>query len=130
MPIGDPAVWAMVDISVVARGIGGALTYATGRSEPGAVVTADTVITAVGDFQDRAGCAVNDDPSCLSTRLTDSDGNGIWTWTSPPLREGSYSVAVSVDGTRYGRDLWPGASPHVWRGLTPAASRFGSLSIR
>lgn len=94
-----------VEIAAVTRGPGGRTAYATTVHRLGDEVGPGTEFTAVGNFQRAAGCPSNDSPTCPDTRLTDPDGDGTYTWTSPPLGEGGgYRVRVAVGPD--GRELY------------------------
>lgn len=54
------------------------------------------IATAVGDFQQAAGCPGNWAPDCLVTWLQDPDGDGVYTYTAT-LPAGSYQAKVAVD---------------------------------
>lgn len=57
----------------------------------------DKVYVAAGSFQSQAGCPADWSPQCLDTRLTDEDGDGVYTFTVE-LESGDYAFKVTVNG--------------------------------
>jgi pullulanase len=55
------------------------------------------IATAVGDFQSELGCGGDWQPDCLRGWLQDIDGDGIYTFTTPPLPEGDYQGKVALN---------------------------------
>ncbi|MER7780354.1 pullulanase-type alpha-1,6-glucosidase [Streptomyces sp. NPDC096191] len=49
-----------------------------------------TLATAVGDFQDELGCSQDGATDCLTSWMTDPDGDGIATFTTTDLPAGTY----------------------------------------
>jgi hypothetical protein len=101
-----------LELVAVARAVRGNVVVSSTKATQGRAVSPDEVFTAIGDFQKEVGCAYDDQPDCARTRLTDPDGDGTFTWTSPKLTGGSYqvSVAANVAGTEtFGAGGYPGA---------------------
>ncbi|MFF9206360.1 pullulanase-type alpha-1,6-glucosidase [Streptomyces sp. NPDC014986] len=55
-----------------------------------------TLVTAVGDFQSELGCADDIATDCLSSWLTDPDGDGIATFTTTRLPAGTYQARAAL----------------------------------
>ena len=101
-----------LELVAVARDVRGNVVVSSTKATQGRAVSPDEVFTAIGDFQKEVGCAYDDQPDCARTRLTDPDGDGTFTWTSPKLTGGSYQVrvAANVAGTEtFGAGGYPGA---------------------
>ena len=56
-------------------------------------------VVAVGDFQSEAGCGGDWVTDCAGTRLSDSDGDGTYTWTTSALPVGTWQTKVTVGGS-------------------------------
>ncbi len=59
--------------------------------------TNSVIAVAVGDFQSEVGCANDWDPSCLRSWLQDLDEDGIYTFETTALLEGSYEGKVALN---------------------------------
>jgi pullulanase-type alpha-1,6-glucosidase len=71
------------------------------------------IATLAGSFQSELGCAGDWDPSCLRSWLQDSDGDGIYTFSTAKLPIGNYEVKVAHDESwdeNYGQDGVPGGA--------------------
>ncbi|MFE6365830.1 pullulanase-type alpha-1,6-glucosidase [Streptomyces sp. NPDC057806] len=55
-----------------------------------------TLVTAVGDFQSELGCGQDNATDCLSSWLTDPDGDGIATFTTTRLPAGTYQARAAL----------------------------------
>lgn len=62
-----------------------------------AVGTLPTMVIAAGSFQSELGCTGDWDPACLSARLLDADGDGIYTFGTSALPAGSYETKVALN---------------------------------
>jgi pullulanase-type alpha-1,6-glucosidase len=54
------------------------------------------IATAPGSYQELLGCPGNWDPACLRSWLQDSDGDGIYTFSTRALPAGSYEMKVAI----------------------------------
>ena len=71
------------------------------------------IAVAPGSFQSELGCPGDWDPTCLRSWLQDPDGDGIYTFVTSALPQGSYEtkVAINEDWTEnYGQGGVPGGS--------------------
>jgi len=66
------------------------------------------IATAVGDFQSEIGCAGDWDPSCLRSWLQDTDGDGIYTYSTDAIPPGGYEAKVVINETW--DESYPGAN--------------------
>lgn len=55
------------------------------------------IATAVGDFQTALGCAGNWRPECLRSWLQDTDGNGLYTFSTTAIPVGQYQAKVALN---------------------------------
>ncbi len=55
------------------------------------------IAVAAGSFQSELGCAGDWDPGCLRSWLEDPDGDGIYSFSTTALPEGSYDTKVAID---------------------------------
>jgi hypothetical protein len=55
------------------------------------------IAVAPGSFQSELGCPVDWDPSCLRSWLQDPDGDGIYTFETTALPQGSYESKVALN---------------------------------
>ena len=55
------------------------------------------IAVAPGSFQSEVGCPADWDPGCLRSWLQDSDGDGIYTFSTTALPAGSYDTKVAID---------------------------------
>lgn len=55
------------------------------------------IATAVGNFQALLGCPGDWQPDCLRTWLQDTDGNGLYTFTTTALPVGNYEAKVALN---------------------------------
>ena len=53
--------------------------------------------TAAGSFQSEAGCASDWAPDCLRSWLEDSDGDGVYSYSTTSLPAGSYEFKVALN---------------------------------
>jgi WD40 repeat protein len=63
------------------------------------------LVTAPSSFQSELGCADDWQPNCLLTRLTDMDGDDIYTWSSVDIPAGDWQVKIAMNltmSTNYG----------------------------
>lgn len=65
----------------------------------------DSVAVAAGSFQSQLGCADNWQPWCVASLLTDSDGDGTYSFQTTGLDVGSYEFKVALD------EAWDTAYP-------------------
>ena len=54
------------------------------------------IAVAAGSFQSELGCPGDWDPGCLRSWLQDPDGNGIYTFVTTALPQGSYETKVAL----------------------------------
>ncbi len=69
------------------------------------------IAVAAGSFQSELGCAGDWDPGCLRSWLEDPDGDGIYSFTTTDLPEGSYDTKVTINedwAENYGAGGAPG----------------------
>ncbi|WP_369797937.1 pullulanase-type alpha-1,6-glucosidase [Cryobacterium sp. MLB-32] len=65
------------------------------------------ILTLPGSFQDQVGCPGAWAPDCLAAWLQDVDGDGIFTWSTDSLADGSYEFKVAHNlswAENYGQD--------------------------
>ena len=55
------------------------------------------VVTAVGDFQIALGCEADWTPACVRSLMSDTDGDGVYTFTTNGLPAGNYNAKVALD---------------------------------
>jgi len=56
-----------------------------------------TIAVAVGNFQSELGCSGDWQPNCLRSWLKDPDGDGICSFMTDQIPEGSYEVKVALN---------------------------------
>jgi glucan 1,4-alpha-glucosidase len=69
------------------------------------------IATAVGDFQHQLGCSGDWQPDCLQSWLEDPNGDGVYTFTTTALLQGSYEAKVAINESwdvNYGQGGAPG----------------------
>lgn len=69
------------------------------------------IITLAGDFQAQLGCSEDWKPSCFATSMHDSDGDGVYEFSTDQLAAGNYSVKTTHGlgwDENYGVDGAPG----------------------
>jgi hypothetical protein len=54
------------------------------------------IAVAPGSFQSELGCTGDWDPGCLRSWLEDLDGNGVYTFSTTAIPEGSYETKVAL----------------------------------
>jgi glucoamylase len=55
------------------------------------------IAVAPGSFQSELGCSGDWDPGCLRSWLQDADGDGIYSFVTTALPQGSYEAKVAID---------------------------------
>jgi len=55
------------------------------------------IAVAAGSFQSELGCPGDWDPACLRSWLEDPDGDGIYSFVTTALPQGSYETKVAID---------------------------------
>ncbi len=55
------------------------------------------IATAAGDFQSEIGCSGDWQPDCLRSWLEDPDGDGIYTFETTAIPQGSYEAKVAIN---------------------------------
>ena len=55
------------------------------------------IAVAPGSFQSELGCPGDWDPGCLRSWLQDPDGNGIYSFETTALPQGSYAAKVAIN---------------------------------
>ncbi len=55
------------------------------------------IATVPGDFQSELGCGSDWDPACLRSWLQDTDGDGIYTFSTTALTAGKYEAKVAIN---------------------------------
>ncbi|MGE5464285.1 MAG: alpha-amylase family glycosyl hydrolase, partial [Syntrophothermus sp.] len=55
------------------------------------------IATVPGSFQSELGCSGDWDPGCLRSWLQDSDGDGIYSFTTTAIPAGSYEAKVTIN---------------------------------
>lgn len=55
----------------------------------------EATVTLAGSFQDELGCAADWDPSCVATLMDDSDGDGIYEFTTGQIPDGTYDFKAT-----------------------------------
>ncbi|MCB9451529.1 MAG: pullulanase-type alpha-1,6-glucosidase [Anaerolineaceae bacterium] len=71
------------------------------------------IATAPGSYQSAIGCAGDWQPECLRSWLQDSDGDGVYVYTTASIPAGDYEVKVALNLTwdvNYGADAAPGGA--------------------
>jgi glucoamylase len=71
------------------------------------------IAVAPGDFQSELGCPGDWDPSCLRSWLEDPDGDGIYSFETTALPQGSYHAKVAINESwdeNYGAGGAPGGA--------------------
>jgi pullulanase-type alpha-1,6-glucosidase len=71
------------------------------------------IATAPGSFQSELGCPGDWQPDCLRSWLQDTDGDGIYTFSTRSIPAGSYEVKVAIDESwdeNYGANGAPGGA--------------------
>jgi glycosidase len=71
------------------------------------------IAVAPGSFQSELGCPGDWDPSCLRSWLQDTDGDGIFTFSTTALPAGNYEFKVALNETwdvNYGQGGVPGGA--------------------
>ncbi|WP_083508674.1 pullulanase-type alpha-1,6-glucosidase [Arthrobacter alpinus] len=53
------------------------------------------IITLAGDFQKQLGCSEDWKPACFATSMDDSDGDGVYEFSTGKLAAGNYSVKAA-----------------------------------
>ena len=85
------------------------LTFAaTAHATPGTLV-----VTAAGSFQSELGCAADWAPDCLTSQLSDPDGDGTYTWTTTAIPAGTWEVKAAIGASwteNYGVGGVPGGA--------------------
>lgn len=72
-----------------------------------------SMVTLAGSFQDQLGCSGNWQPECLGAWLQDPDSDGVYTFATSALQDGTYDVKVIHGGSwaeNYGADGQPGGA--------------------
>ncbi|WP_189155700.1 pullulanase-type alpha-1,6-glucosidase [Lentzea pudingi] len=67
-------------------------------------------VVAAGDFQSELGCAGDWSPSCGNSRLSDTDGDGTYTFSTTAIPAGAWQVKATIGGSwdeNYGQDGTP-----------------------
>jgi glucan 1,4-alpha-glucosidase len=71
------------------------------------------IAVAPGSFQSELGCPGDWDPGCLRSWLQDPDGNGIYSFQTSALPQGSYETKVAINESwdeNYGQGGVPGGA--------------------
>ena len=71
------------------------------------------IAVAPGSFQSELGCPGDWDPGCLRSWLQDPDGNGIYSFATSALPQGSYETKVAINEAwdeNYGQGGVPGGA--------------------
>jgi glucan 1,4-alpha-glucosidase len=71
------------------------------------------IAVAPGSFQSELGCPGDWDPGCLRSWLQDPDGNGIYSFETSTLPQGSYEAKVAINESwdeNYGQGGVPGGA--------------------
>ncbi|HMP42395.1 MAG TPA: hypothetical protein PKA05_18600, partial [Roseiflexaceae bacterium] len=58
---------------------------------------ANTIYTLPGDFNSELGCSGDWQPECLRTLMSDTDGDGVFTFTTTSLPAGNYEFKVATN---------------------------------
>jgi pullulanase len=85
------------------------------------------VVTAAGTFQTELGCASDWAPDCLTSQLTDPDGDGTYTWRTTAVPAGTWAVKATVGASwaeNYGADGSPGGANIPFTVAAGAAETF------
>ncbi|MFJ4343187.1 alpha-amylase family glycosyl hydrolase [Streptomyces sp. NPDC088915] len=54
------------------------------------------IVTAAGSFQSEIGCAADWAPNCLASWLKDTNGDGIYTWSTTAIPAGTWNVKAAI----------------------------------
>lgn len=71
------------------------------------------VVTAAGDYQSELGCAADWDAACATTRMTDPDGDGVYSYTTTAIPAGTWNTKVTIGQSwteNYGAGGVPGGA--------------------
>ncbi|WP_157901876.1 MULTISPECIES: alpha-amylase family glycosyl hydrolase [Streptomyces] len=68
------------------------------------------IVTAGGSFQSEIGCAADWAPNCLASWLKDTDGDGIYTWSTTAIPAGTWAVKAAI-GQSWTESYGQGGSP-------------------
>lgn len=74
---------------------------------------AQQIVTAVGDYQSELGCGSDWSPSCTTTTMADTDGDGIYTYTTTAIPAGAWFTKVTIGQSwaeNYGQNGTPGGA--------------------
>ena len=75
--------------------------------------TSSVIAVAAGSFQSELGCPGDWDPACLRSWLQDPDGDGIYSFETTSLPQGSYEAKVAINESwdeNYGEGGVPGGA--------------------
>ncbi|MGO2541995.1 MAG: pullulanase-type alpha-1,6-glucosidase [Specibacter sp.] len=68
------------------------------------------IITLAGDFQQQLGCSEDWKPACFATSMHDSDGDGVYEFSTDKLAAGNYSVKTA-HGLGWDENYGAGGAP-------------------
>jgi pullulanase len=58
--------------------------------------SARPAVTAAGDYQSELGCTADWSATCATTRMTDPDGDGVYTYSTTAIPAGSWNTKVAL----------------------------------
>ena len=90
---------------------------------PLASLAAPTSVTVIGDLQQGAGCAANNDPTCAQTALTYDTDDDKWQG-SFNVKAGTWHFKVALDGSLAQTHGGPGGADVVLTQATEGAVKF------
>lgn len=79
------------------------------------------VVTLPGSFQSEVGCPGDWQPECLASLMQDGDRDGVYTWSTSSIPDGSYEVKVAHGlswDENYGVDGVPGGGNYTFTAST------------
>ena len=80
------------------------------------------IVTAPGSYQDEIGCPGDWQPDCLRSWLEDPDGDGIYTFTTTAIPQGSYEFKAAINegwDENYGQGGAPGGDEYSFQCARP-----------
>ena len=79
------------------------------------------IVTLPGSFQSEVGCPGDWQPDCLASLMQDGDKDGVYTWSTSAIPDGSYEVKVAHGGSwdeNYGVGGAPGGANYTFTATT------------
>ncbi|HHU10039.1 MAG TPA: hypothetical protein GXZ60_08505 [Intrasporangiaceae bacterium] len=86
-----------VTYRAIVRDLAGRTTVVESPEVAAVAAVPGLTVTAPGSFQDEIGCTADWQPECVTTTLTDPDGDGVYSWRTTDIPEGSWEFKITID---------------------------------